>query len=124
MPLEQVMLEMQAEALQAVPSGCSGFEHAPVVGSQVPAEWQAAPAAQALPAAPQGGGQPSSIWPSQLSSTPLPQISATGAPGVQLAGSQLVPVRAQAPTPHLASGSPSSTSPLQSSSRPLQTSAV
>src|SRR5437764_7593389 len=66
----------------------------------------------------------SSVWPLQLSSMLLPQISGDGAPGVHEFAEQLVPVRWHAPTPQVASGMPSSTTPLQLSSTPLQVSAV
>src|SRR5687767_4575442 len=52
------------------------------------------------------------------------QVSAEGASGSQLAGSQLVPVAAQEPTPQVVSASPSSTWPSQSLSAPSHTSSA
>src|ERR1035437_2187524 len=72
--------------------------------------------------------QPSSIAPLQLSSIPLPQISAPGLLGVQveaLPAVQAATVTWHAPRPQVVvpSAEGSSTVPLQSSSTPLQTSA-
>ena len=52
----------------------------------------------------------------------LVQVSAAGAPGVQLDAAHVVPVREQEPMPHVASGTASSATPSQSSSMALQTS--
>jgi hypothetical protein len=53
-------------------------------------------------AAPLGKVQPSSIWPSQLSSIPLKQISVTGVPGVQVSCPVMqLTLRKQAPMPQV-----------------------
>jgi hypothetical protein len=50
-PDRQLSICVQASpSSQDVPSAASGFEHAPVAGSQVPATWQASLALQTTPA--------------------------------------------------------------------------
>jgi hypothetical protein len=63
----------------------------------------------------------SSTVPLQSSSMPL-HVSVAGVPAVQLDGKHDEPVRAHAPTPHVAFGRPSSTAPLQLLSRASHTS--
>ena len=49
-PAWQVSVCVQASpSLHAVPSGCAGFEQAPVEGSQVPAAWHGSDAVQVTP---------------------------------------------------------------------------
>jgi hypothetical protein len=79
-PLWQVSVWVHAlPSLHAVPSGEAGFEHWPVAGSQVPATWHAAGAAQLTGFAPvQAPAWQVSAWVQALPSLQLVPFAAMG----------------------------------------------
>jgi len=90
-PLWQVSVCVQVlPSLQLAPSGLAGFEHVPVVGSQVPATWHWSEAVQVTGFAP--AHVPPwqvSVWVQALPSLQLAPLGLAGFEHVPIVGSQV-----------------------------------